>query len=138
MTLNKALHKSDNLLLAGDLNINILRPTSDSSNYLSDLNGTFKLTNLLTGSTCLKSKKGTLVDLILTNKPKSLYKPHSFVAGLSNCHKLIVSIPRASFQKVPPKFVVYRNQKIFHESNFLCYLDSRHIQGELYKYCRDK
>ena len=137
MTLNKALNKYDNLLLAEDLNINTLRPTSDSSNHLSDLNDTFSLTNLVTDSTCFRLNKGTLIDLMLTNKPKSFYKSHSFVTGLSDCHKLIVSILRTSFQKLPPKFVIYRNQKNFHESNFLRDLDSRLIQGELYKNCED-
>ena len=84
MTLNKALNEYDNLLLAGDLNINTLRATSDSSNHLSDLNDTFSLTNLVTDSTCFKSNKGSLIDLMLTNKPKSFYKSHSFVTGLSD------------------------------------------------------
>ena len=137
MTLTKALNKYDNLLLAEDLNINTLRPTSDSSNHLPDLNDTFSLTNLVTDSTCFRSNKGTLIDLMLTNKPKSFYKSHSFVTGLSDCHKLIVSILRTSFQKLPPKFVIYRNKKNFHESNFLCDLDSRLIQGELYKNWED-
>ena len=109
MTLNKALNKYDNLLLAGDSNINTLRPTSDSSNHLSHLNDTFSFINLVSDSTCFKSNKSTL----------------------SNCHKLIMSIVRTSFQKLPPKFVIYRNQKNFHESNFLCELDSRLTQGEL-------
>ena len=137
MTLNKALNKYENLLLAGDLNINTLRPTSDSSNHLSDLNNTFSLTNLLTDSTCFKSNKGTLIDLMLTNKPKSFYKSHSFSTGLSDRHKLIVSILRTSFQKLPPKFVIYRNQKNFHESNIFRDLDSRLTQGKLYKNCED-
>ena len=137
MTLNNIFNKYDNLLLAGDLNINTFRPTSDSSNHLSDLNDTFSLTNLVTESTCFKSNKGGLIGLMLTNKPKSFYKSHSFVTGLSDCHKLIVSVLRTSFQKLPPKFVIYRNQKNFHESNFIRDLDSRLIQGELYKNCKD-
>ena len=96
MTLNKALKIYD-LLLAGDLNINILRPTLDSSSHLSDLNDTFSLTNLITDSNCFTSNRDTLIDLMLTKKPKSFYKSHSFVTGLSDCHKLIVSILRTSF-----------------------------------------
>ena len=137
MTLNKALNKYDNLLLAGDLNINTLRPTSDSSNHLSDLNDTFSLTNLVTDSTRFKSNKGTLIDLMLTNKPKSFYQSRSFVTDLSDCHKLIVSILRISFQKLPPKFVIDGTQKNSHESHFLRDLDSTLIQGELYKICED-
>ena len=74
---------------------------------------------------------------MLTNKPKSFYKSHSFVTGLSDCHELIVSILRISFQKLSPKFVVCGNQKNLYESNFLRDLDSRFIQGELYKNCED-
>ena len=114
-----------------------MRPNSDSSNHLSDQNDTFSLTNLVTDSTCFKSNKGSLINVMLTNKPKSFYKSHSFVTGLSDCHKLIVSILRTSFQKLPPNFVMYRNQKNFHESNFLRDLDSRLIQGELYKIYED-
>ena len=137
VTLNKALNEYDNLLLAGDLNINSLRLNSDSSNHLSDLNDAFSLINLGTDSTCFKSNKSSLIDLMLTNKPKSFYKSHSFVTGLSDCHKLIVSFLRTSFQKLPSKFLIYRNQKNFHESNFLRDLDSRFLQGELYKNCKD-
>ena len=83
VTLDKALNKYDNLLLAGDLNINTLRPTSHSSNNFSDLNDTFSLTNLVTDSTCFKSNKDTLIDLMLTNKPKSFY---SFYRNQKNFH----------------------------------------------------
>ena len=102
MTLNKALNEYGNLLLAGDLYINTLRPTSDSSNHLPDLNDTFSFTNLVTDSTCFKPNKGSLIDFMLTNKPKSFYKSHSFVTGCIDCHKLIVSILRTSFQKLHP------------------------------------
>ena len=78
VSLNKGLNDYDNLLLAGDLNKNTLRPTLDSSNDLSYLNDTFSLTNLVTDSNYFKSNKGTLINLTLTNKPKSFYKSHRF------------------------------------------------------------
>ena len=49
----------------------ILRPIPDSSNHLSDLNDTFSLTNLVTDCTYFKLNKGTLIDLMLTNKPRT-------------------------------------------------------------------
>ena len=101
-TLNKALNEYDNLLFTGDLNINTLRPTSGSSNHLSDLNDTFSLTNLVTDSTYFKSSQGSLIDLMLTDKPKSFYKCHSFVTGLSHCHNLIASILSTSFKNFHP------------------------------------
>ena len=134
MTLNKALNKY-NLLPAGDSNINTLRPTSDSSKHLSDLNETFSLTNLVTGSTYFKSNKHTPIDLVLTNKPMSFYKSRSFVTGLSHCHKLVVSIFRTWFQTHTPKFVTYRNKKT--SMTKISFVKSRLIQGELYKNCHN-
>ena len=113
-----------------------MRPNSDSSNHLSDQNDTFSLTNLVTDSTCFKSNKGSLINVMLTNKPKSFYKSHSFVTGLSDCHKLIVSILRTS-SNTSTQICNLQNQKNFYESNILCDLDSRLIQGELHKNCED-
>ena len=47
VSLNKILGKYDNIILAGDLNIDELRPCSDSSkNHLSDMKDIFGLTNI--------------------------------------------------------------------------------------------
>ena len=47
VNLNKILGKYDNIILAGDLNIDELRPCSDSSkNHLSDMKDIFGLTNI--------------------------------------------------------------------------------------------
>ena len=58
---------------------------------------------------------------MLANEPRSFYKSHSFVTGLSNCHELVVSILRTSFQKRPPKFVTYRSQKKLSKKTYLNY-----------------
>ena len=81
MTLKEVLNKYDKLILAGDLNIHTLRPTSELSNNLSDVNDTFSLTNFVTDFTCFKSSKGTPTDIMLTNKLKGFCKSHSFVTG---------------------------------------------------------
>ena len=72
ITLNKILGKDDVILLAGDLNIDELKTGSDSSNHLSDAKDVFNLTNLVKKPTCFKSQDGTLINLILTNRPRSL------------------------------------------------------------------
>ena len=43
ITLNKILGKYDNILLAGDFNIDELKTVSDSSNQLSDAKELYKL-----------------------------------------------------------------------------------------------
>ena len=48
VSLNKISGKYDNIILAGDLNIDELRPYSDSSkNHLSDMKDIFRRTNLI-------------------------------------------------------------------------------------------
>ena len=72
---------------------------------------------------------------MLTNRPRSFLKSQNFEIGLSDCHKLVVSILRASFKKLPRKIITYRDQKRFNQDHFLRDLDSRLLQGELYRNC---
>ena len=72
ITLNEILGKYDNILPVGDLNTDELKTGSDSSNHLSDVKDVFNLTNLVKKPTCFKSQDGTLINLILTNRPRSL------------------------------------------------------------------
>ena len=62
---------------------------------------------------------------------------HNFETGLSDCHKLVCSILRASFKKLPPKTIKYRDQKHFDQKKFLHDLDSKLLQGDLYRNCED-
>ena len=111
VTLNKILGKYDNIFLPGDLNIDELKTGSDSSNHLCDATGVFNLTNLVKKSTCFKSQDGTVIDLMLANRPRSFLKSQNFEIGLSDCHKLVVSILRASLKTLPGK--TYRDLKLF-------------------------
>ena len=98
VSLNKILVKYHNIILAGDLNIDELRPCSDSSkNHLPNMKDIFGLTNLIKEPTCFKSQNSTLLDLILTNRPRSFMQSQNFETELSDCHKLACIILRASF-----------------------------------------
>ena len=137
-TLIKILGKYDNIILAGDLNIDELRPCSDSSkNHLPNMKDIFSPTNLIKEQTCFKSQSSTLLDFILANRPRSFMQSHNFETGLSDCHKLVCSILRASFKKLPPKIIKYRDQKHFDQKKFLHDLDSKLLQGDLYRNCDD-
>ena len=43
----------------------------------------------------------------------------NFVTGISDCHKPIVTILRASFKKLPPRHISYRSYNNFNENAFL-------------------
>ena len=81
------VNKYDNYITAGDLNINMFDPKCDRNCHFSDLKDTYNLLNLVKSATCFKSSKGTLLDVLLTNKPKSFRKTFVCETGLSDCHK---------------------------------------------------
>ena len=68
----------------------------------------FSLTNLIKEATCFKSHSSILPHLVLTNRPRSFIKSQNFETGLSDCHKLVFSILRAPFKKLPPNITKYR------------------------------
>ena len=117
----------------GDLNIDTADKTKDTCNYLSDLCDTFSLTNIINGKTCFRAQKGTSIDVLLTNRPRSFHKMGIFETGFSDHHKLVVSVFRSYFLRIPPKIIEYRNYKIFNETVFLHYLDQELLKGEMYK-----
>ena len=77
---NKILSKYDNIILASDLSIDELRLSSDLSRKIllcpsrTDVKDTFSQRNLIKETTCFKSQNSTLLDLILTNRPRSFYE----------------------------------------------------------------
>ena len=127
------VNKYENFVLVGDLNINLLDPKSDTQNHFSDLRDRFTLTNLVKDKTCFKNKDGTLLDVLLTNKPNSFQKSVTTETGLSDCHKLVSTVFRSTFIKLPPKTIKYRSYKTNDKQFFLHELDQRLIQGDIYK-----
>ena len=67
----------------GDLNIDAAYKTKDTCNYLSDLCDNFSLTNITNGKTYFKAQKGTSIDVLLTNRPRSFHKTGIFETGLA-------------------------------------------------------
>ena len=85
----------------------------DTHSHLSDLCDTFSLSNLVNGVTCVKSQNGTSIDVIFINRPRSFHNTSLIETGLSDCHKMIVSVFRAFFKWLPAKVIEYRNYKTF-------------------------
>ena len=137
MELNKSLcniaRKYENILIIGDLNINFDNlKKEDTHSHMSDLCDTFSLSNLVNGVTCVKSQNGTSIDVMLTNRPKSFHNTSLIETGLSDCHKMIVSVFRAFFKRLPAKVIEYRNYKTFDQNEFLRNLDQELIKTNSY------
>ena len=73
-TISQAINKYDNILVAGDLNIDVSGSTGLNDNYFSELIDIFNLINLIKTLSFFKTTRGTLLDVLLTNKPNSLQK----------------------------------------------------------------
>ena len=119
ITLCKAVNNYDFIIFAGDLNVDLDIPNSDTKGFLSDLCDTFDLTNLIGKTTCTKSSAGSSLDVFLTNHPRCFQHTCVVETGLSDHHKLIGSFLRSKFKKLPPKNIHYRNYKHFNETVFL-------------------
>ena len=61
----------------------MLGPMCRGNSHFSDLKDTYNLSNLVKLATCFKSSKGTLLDVSLTNRPKSFQKNFVCETGLT-------------------------------------------------------
>ena len=64
-------------------------------------------------------QNSTCFDLILWNQRHSLQLTGHLITGISDYHRLIYTVLKSTFVKVPPKEVKYRCYKRFSEINFL-------------------
>ena len=70
---------------------------------------------------------------MLTKRPNRFQKTSTVVTGLSDFHKIIISCLKTTFNQIPPKKIIFRDDKKFDEQNFLYDLDQQMIKGKLYK-----
>ena len=100
------------LLLGG---FNAVVEDSAIKNFCSSYN----LTIMLNKPTCFKNPdKPSCIDLILTNCPRTFKNYCDIETGLSDFHKLGVSVMKTSYKKSEPKIITYRSYKSFCNNNF--------------------
>ena len=86
---------------------------------LKDFSNLYFLTSLFNRPTCWKNpSKPTCIDLILTNRPKFFQNTNVIETGLSDFHKMVVTIMKTSFRKLKPKIINYRKYKNFSNDIF--------------------
>ena len=106
------------LRVFGDMNCNLLGP-----NVLSDTCDIFGLTNLVTGPTCFKSEAPTLVDVMITDKPKCFSGRVNIDFGCSDFHNFIAVASRMYVPEMPTRKITYRCMKHFSDRSFLEHIE---------------
>ena len=71
--------------------------------------------------------------VLLTNRPNCFQNTVISETGLSDFHKLVITIFRSTFIKFPPKSIRQRSYKSFNKQNFVHELDQKLIKGDIYK-----
>ena len=109
----------DNIILLGDFNAEM------SENAMIDFYDIYNLKNLVKDPTCFKNiEHPSCIDLISTNRPKRFQKTVVTETGLSDFHKMTVTVLYSYFKKRRPQIVRYRDYKVFSNTNFVRHLDS--------------
>ena len=94
-SLDSYMSSYDNFLVIGDLNSEI------SEMAMSEFCETYNLQNLVKDPSCYKNpSKPTCIDLILTNFPKSFQHTQTIETGLSDFHKLTLTVLKTHFPRL--------------------------------------
>ena len=108
---NVALYSStyENYIVLGDFNAEV------DYNAILSFCDAFDLVNLIREPTCYKNpEKPSCIDLILTNKTHSFQKSGVIETGLSDFHRMAVTVTKMTFQKLKPRIINYRDYKFFY------------------------
>ena len=123
-TLDAYYGKYENVFLGG-FNAGIEETTVES--FCESEN----LTNLIKQPTCFKNpEKPSCIDLTLTNRPKSFQTTCVIETGLSDFHRMTVSVLKMHFRKLPPRIISYRDFSNYHNANFINSLTEILFEGE--------
>ena len=103
----------DKFVLIGDFHV------EESEDTLAYFLNCHNASNLVRDKTCFKSLSNPkYIDLIITNKAGCFQNTIATCVGLSDCHKFVTTVLKASFKKALPKEVFYRDYKYFKSEDF--------------------
>ena len=98
----------EKILIAGDLNIDYKEEILEE--FLFEQN----MKNLVKDPTCFKNiDDPSCIDLFLTNSSPSFQHTTTVETGLSDFHKMAVTVMKTTFPKAQPKIIYYRDYKNF-------------------------
>ena len=103
----------DNLLILGDLTSELKH---SCLNAFSNINN---LKSLNKEPTCFKNPNNLpCIDLFLTNRSRYFQNTSTIETGISDFHKLVVTVLKMFYKKQKPEIIQCRNYKTFNEQLF--------------------
>ena len=107
------LDQYDNMLLLGDFNC------EETNIVMKTFFDTYNLKNLIKEPTCFKNTENpSCIDFIVTNKERSFAHTKIIETGLSDHHKLVLTVLKTYYVRPKAKTVTYRCYKKFNEADF--------------------
>ena len=126
--IGKALDKYskhyDKFMLVGDFN------AEESEPCLSQFLYEYNAKNIVKENTCFKNALNpSCIDLFITNSPLSFQNTIAVFNGLSNFHKMVITVMKMSFRKHSPIERHYRDYIYFDPSKFKNTLNGKSSEG---------
>ena len=109
------LKSYDNILIMimGDFN------SEFSENCLNGFCNVNSLKTLNRDPTSFKNPSNpSCIDLFLTNRQQAFQQTHAIETGISDFHKMVVTVMKTHYKKQKAKTIQYRKYKHFHEQSF--------------------
>ena len=103
----------DNMIVMGDLNFDLRRNTSKNPIALINIMDSFDLVNLVKDLTCIRQYPPSLLDFILTNKPKSFQRTITIEDGISDFHSTVCTTMKVHIENKTKKILHCRSYTIF-------------------------
>ena len=111
-----------NCVLLGDLSI--VRGNTQLQSFCES----FLFQHFIKKPTCYKGDTPTGIDHIITNIPKRFMKSMALETGISDHHKMIMTVFRSTFAKGKPKIFYYRCYKKFNLEKFQMELKEKLVE----------
>ena len=106
--------KYDSFILIGDLN------SEPCEQPLKDLCHVYNCQNIIKDKTCFKNPHNpSCIDLIITNRQKSFQNSMVIETGLSDFHKMSLTVMKVFYKKQSPNIIRYRSYRNFNNEIFI-------------------
>ena len=103
----------DKFLLTGDFN------AEDTEPRLASFLDQYDARNIVKLKTCFKSIENlSCVDLLITNSYRSFQHTQTISTGLSDFHKMSITVLKTKYEKMSAREVNYRDYKNFNDAHF--------------------